>query len=76
MSTQYEPPNSPASAQGIKVLKEDFNLNMESHRSKLLTNNDIEDAFIIIPVKKDLGDHILQNYSSCSKEKIINFLLT
>ena len=52
---------------------EDYNLNMESHRSTLLTSQDVDDAFLIIPVKKDLGEFILQSYPSCSKDKIMNF---
>lgn len=46
---------------------------MESHRSKLLTTKDIDDAFLIIPVKQNLGEFILETFPSCSKDKIMTF---
>ena len=73
LSSEYEPPGSPASPQGVKVLLEDYNLNMESHRSKLLTIQDVDEAFLIIPVKRDLGEYILQSYPVCTREKIKYF---
>ena len=62
LSTNYEPINSPPSAQGVQVLREDYGLDMTAHRSQLLSAQDIADADLIVPVKRDLGARIVAEF--------------
>jgi protein-tyrosine-phosphatase len=39
-------------------MKEDYQIDMTAHRSKLLNKEDVKDAHLIIPVKRDLGELI------------------
>jgi protein-tyrosine-phosphatase len=71
LSTDYEPENSPVSPQGHQVMMEDYNINMIEHRSKLLSEVDINEAFMLIPVKRDLGRIIIGAYPSAA-DKLFN----
>lgn len=50
---------------------EDYRINMENHRSKLLTAKDVESAFMIVPVKRDLGEYISNEFHGANA-KIVN----
>lgn len=50
---------------------EDYRINMESHRSKLLNDKDVENAFMIVPVKRDLGVHISNEFKGANA-KVVN----
>ena len=62
LTDQYEPPNSPASAHGSKVLHDDFDLDLQNHRSAMLSSQDVKDAHIIIGVTKSHVRVINQKY--------------
>ena len=47
LSTDYEPVGSPASEQGIQLMREVYNIDMSSHRSQLLTAEDVETASLV-----------------------------
>ncbi len=38
----------------------EYNIDTSAHRSQLLSAEDVEQAYLIIPVKKDLGGYIKQ----------------
>ena len=58
LSTDYEPVNSPASSNGVQIMRDEFGISMDDHRSKLLSEADIQEATMIVPVKRDLGRYI------------------
>ena len=62
LTDQYEPLNSPASLHGIEVLLDEFALDLQNHRSVLLTSQDIKDAYIIIGVTQSHVRAISQKY--------------
>jgi len=39
-------------------MREYYGIDMSQHRSKLLSKEDVEKAFMIVPVKRDLGGYI------------------
>jgi protein-tyrosine-phosphatase len=45
-----------------------YSIDMSDHRSKLLSAEDVEEAFLIIPVKRDLGTYIAQIYPESSQK--------
>jgi protein-tyrosine-phosphatase len=49
-----------------------YNVDMTCHRSKLLSQSDVDSAAYIIPVKRDLGRYISNDFSN-AKDKIVNF---
>jgi hypothetical protein len=50
----------------LQVLRDIYKLDATPHRSKLLKKEDIDQAFMIIPVKRDLGTHIVGSYPEAS----------
>lgn len=57
----------------LQVLSSVYNIDLSPHRSKLLSPQDIEGAFMIIPVKRDLGTYIVQNHpNSASKIRYLS----
>lgn len=46
----------------FQVLNNEYGINMADHRSKLLSTEDVDKAYLIIPVKRELGEHIKQLY--------------
>lgn len=44
ISTDYEPEGSPASPEGVEVMRRLYNIDMRAHRSKLITTPDIDAA--------------------------------
>lgn len=55
-----------------KVMRRFYGLDLSSHRSKLLTQEDVENAVLIVPVKRDLGEHI--RYLFPASESKLHFL--
>ncbi len=55
----YEPQGSPASEQGVQVMREEYGLDTSSHRSRLLTPDDIAQATAIYGVSKSHANAIL-----------------
>ena len=43
-------------------MRDFYGIDMNSHRSKLLTAEDVNNAFLIIPVRRDLGSMIAHLY--------------
>lgn len=41
---------------------------MAAHRSKLLSSEDVENAFMIIPVKRELGEYIKQLHPAAGRK--------
>jgi protein-tyrosine-phosphatase len=72
LTTMYEPENSPASYQGVEVMEKYYGVDMTGHRSKLLSAEDVQNAYAIIPVKRGLRDDII-HYFPESKDKFIHF---
>jgi hypothetical protein len=42
----------------VQVMLNEYGIYMADHRSKLLSEADVRDAFIIVPVKRELGNYI------------------
>ena len=68
LTDQYEPPGSPASENGLIVLKEDFNIDMSQHRSSLLNQTEVDEAEAIICVSSGHKAFIHQNFANCEKK--------
>jgi protein-tyrosine-phosphatase len=49
-------------------MKEDYQMDMASHQSKLLNKEDVKEAHLIIPVKKDLGELIRYMFPESEKK--------
>ena len=41
-----------------QVMLQEYGINTSGHRSKLLSEDDVENAYLIIPVKRELGEYI------------------
>ena len=52
ITDNFEPENSPASEQGIIVMKTEFGIDTASHRSKIISEEDVESATILIGVTR------------------------
>lgn len=68
LTDMYEPPDSPASMPGIQVLLEDYALDLNEHRSCLLTDADVDAAHAIIGVSKGHVREILQRYPAAKSK--------
>jgi protein-tyrosine phosphatase len=66
LTDQYEPPGSPASTNGVIVMKEDFDIDMNSHRSALLTQADVDRADAIVGVTLSHIDFISANFAGAT----------
>lgn len=60
ISTDYEPEGSPASENGVLVMRDRYNIDMTSHRSTLLSGNDLHNLYAIVPVMRNLAPYIKQ----------------
>jgi protein-tyrosine-phosphatase len=49
-----------------KVMMNEYGIDTSSHRSKLLSAEDVEQAYLIIPVKRDLGVYIKQAHPAAA----------
>jgi protein-tyrosine-phosphatase len=65
LSDQYEPPGSPASPQGVLVLRESYGLDISCHRSKLLAASDVERAFALVCATDRHRRSIIQMFPEC-----------
>ena len=63
LTDAYEPPGSPASENGIIVMKQDFGIDMSAHRSALLQQSDIDTATAIIGVSGSHVAYIDENFT-------------
>lgn len=50
-------------------MREDYGIDMSEHRSSLLSMEDVEDAFKVIPIENSIGEYILHHFPG-SKEKL------
>jgi len=73
LSEDYEPQGSPANKAGQEVLVNEYGIDMTPHRSRLLSEQDIRDAVMIVPVKKELGVYIADMFPSLEADKIVYF---
>jgi protein-tyrosine-phosphatase len=62
ISTDYEPENSPASEYSVQIMKDDFGIDISSHRSKLLTEEDIQGADLIVGITSSHRHHIVNKF--------------
>ena len=71
LTDAYEPPGSPASAHGIHILAEEYSLDLNDHRSALLTAEDVEAATLIVGVTRNHVATVESRFPS-SKGKIFS----
>ena len=64
LTDQYECPGSPASENGVLVMKKDFDIDMSSHRSALLTQSEVDSAAAIVCVSRGHAEFIARNFSN------------
>lgn len=69
ITEDYEPENSPASENGKIILQEDYNLDLEAHRSSILTIQEANEAYAIIGVTSSHKRYILQLFPSIDERK-------
>lgn len=62
LTTAYEPENSPASEYSIQIMKETYGIDISSHRSKLLSEEDVRNADIIIGITASHREHIVRSF--------------
>jgi protein-tyrosine-phosphatase len=56
----------------FQVMKNEYGIDTSAHRSKLLSAEDVAEAHMIIPVKRELGMYISHLYPS-AKDKLMFF---
>ena len=66
----YEPSDSPASENGIIVLRNRYHLDISQHRSALLSTSDVEQAHILIGVSRSHAMHVLRQFGEKYQDKI------
>jgi protein-tyrosine phosphatase len=54
--------NDPASYQAIEVMKNEFNIDLKSHRAKVLDDSDVEKADLIFTMTRHHRDMIIDIY--------------
>jgi len=62
LTDAYEPEDSQASLYGIEVMKNDYNIDISYHRSKLLDDNDMNNAYKVIAVSQSHYNEIVRRY--------------
>ena len=62
LTDAYEPENSQASLHGIKVMKDNYDIDISDHRSKLLDDNDMNNAYKIITVSQSHYNETIKRY--------------
>jgi len=62
LTDAYEPENSIASLNSYETMKNDFNIDISNHRSKLLDDNDVNQAYKIIGVTQGHYNEIVKRY--------------
>lgn len=68
LTDRYEPEGSPASAHGLTVMHDLYCIDTSSHRSTILTNSMIEDAFAIYTVSENHRTCICQQVPSAERK--------
>ncbi|KAJ1422862.1 phosphotyrosine protein phosphatase I superfamily [Ochromonadaceae sp. CCMP2298] len=64
LSEDYEPQGSPANEMGREVMQKEYGIDTSAHRSRLLSAQDVQRAWMIVPVKRDLGAHLADAFPS------------
>ena len=72
LTEKYEPQNSPASSHSIQILADEFALDLNFHRSSMLSAKEVDDAQIIIGVTTAHVEKILRTFPS-SIGKVFSF---
>jgi protein-tyrosine-phosphatase len=62
ISTDYEPENSPASDYSVQIMRDDFGIDISSHRSRLLSEEDIREADVIVGITSSHRQHIINKF--------------
>jgi protein-tyrosine-phosphatase len=62
LTTAYEPENSPASEYSIQIMKETYGINISSHRSRLLSEEDVRHADVIVGITASHREHIIRSF--------------
>jgi protein-tyrosine-phosphatase len=62
ISTDYEPENSTPSEFSTSVMLEDFNVDISSHRSQLLSSVDVQYAHLIVGITRNHCSYILNKF--------------
>jgi protein-tyrosine phosphatase len=57
-----------ASENAVQALKDGWNINISGHRTSALLGRAIEDAFLVLTMKKDHKEHILYTYPEASQK--------
>ena len=57
ISTDYEPVGSPASEQGVQLMRELYGIDMSNHRSQLLSGEDVENASLVFNDMSNYSKH-------------------
>lgn len=65
LSQDYEPVGSPASAHGVDLMKDIYDIDISRHRSTLLTEDDVLKATYVIGVSKAHTAAISRLFSGC-----------
>jgi protein-tyrosine-phosphatase len=58
--------NDPATYQAIEVMKNEFNIDLKSHRAKVLDNSDVQKADLILTMTRHHRDMIIDIYPEAS----------
>ena len=70
LSTNYEPENSPPSEYSSSIMLSEYNIDISSHRSVLITSKDVDCADVIIGVSASHSSYIIQKFPQASKKCI------
>ena len=71
LTEDYEPSGSPASDNGVEIMKSEYNIDISGHRSAMLTQKDVDEATFIVGVSQSHCRYILQNYDR-AREKCVS----
>ncbi len=64
MTDEYEPEGSPASPMAIEVISKSYNLDLSTHRSKILDARDVESAHAIFCVTEKHAEAVCEAFPS------------
>ena len=73
ISTEYEPENSSANKNAKNVMANVYNIDLSSHRSKLLSSSDVDSVKYLICVSERHAAFIRQSFTVKCKGKVITF---
>lgn len=74
LTTDYEPENSPASEYSVQIMQENYNIDISSHRSQLLNEDDVATADVIVGITASHRHHIIHKFPQgmLERRKITN----